>query len=880
MKSEVKPPKLANKIFQWYCNRAAIDDLHGDVEELFYRDLERHSPGKAKVIYWRRIFSLIFSYAIRQRKKRSAYHAFSSSAFNLMMFKNYIKTASRSLVKHRFFTALNVFCLALGMSMTLIFIAMLSFIYTYDDFHSQGANIYRITTQVFDNEQNPHFASAPVGLVQKLKEDFSGVEKAIPIQASLHSDAVYADKKIDLDGYFTSSDFLTVFDFPLLKGNAASALNNPNSIVITEIEATKIFGAKDPMGEVIRIEPFGDFMVTGILKDLPKNSHMRFEALASYSTWLTHAGSAFTASETGWTEFINSYVYLRFPENTKPSEVEQYLNNIAKEKYKDTRRFTVSFQLQPLRKIVPGPDLSNEIGVSWSILGILMFASITTAILIPACANYVNLSISHSLNRMKEIGVRKVMGGQKSQIFFQFIMETTLIMLMALVLSYFIFDVIRGEFLEMTGRTHTLDLTPTIPTVIYFVLFALLIGFGAGAVPAIYFSKIKPVTALKGKSEGAKRNSRFSFRKFVITTQFVLSLACIMGMVIMLRQYQHSVNYDLGFQQQNLLDVKLQNVDPHIFSNEFGKLSTVQGLSMSSHILGLGHTSTRYIMMPDQLDSIDAASISIDANFISNMGLTLLAGKNFSDRAPENAHIIIANEELIKKLRISDPLAAIDGPVTLADGTEVYIGGVVKDFHYASLLVPIRSFFFEYKPDQFEYANIVLAPGTGFEDIDGMETAWKRIGGESTFHARFFSDELEDAYSFYLDFVKLFGFIGLLAITVACLGLLGTIVFIIRNRLKEVSIRKVMGASSDSLVLMLSKDFIILMLIASIVTVPTVYFLFQDVLLASIQHYNMEIGFTEIAISLIIMMVLSHVTILSQTMKAANTNPVDNLRSE
>ena len=880
MSPEIKPPKLADKIFLWYCDRAAIEDLHGDVEELFYQDLEQHSPRKARLLYWRRIFSLMFSYAIRQRKSKSAYPVYSSNAFNPVMFKNYIKSAWRNLARHKFFTALNVFGLALGMSITLLFIAMLAFIYTYDDFHMKGDSIYRVTTQVYDKNRNPHYASAPVGLTEMLKEDFPGAIKVVPIQNSLRGDASYHEKSIHINGYFTSPDFFTVFDFPLLKGDAASALDRPNSIVITETEATKIFGTVDPMGEVIRFEPYGDFVVTGILKDLPRNSHLSFEALASHSTWLSYTGSRFTEGEAGWKEFVNSYVYLLLSENTSWSDVAYYLHRVADRKYKNQPAFAASFQLQPLMKIVPGPDLDNEIGVSWGLLSIMMFASMTVIVLIPACANYVNLSISHSLNRMKEIGVRKVMGGQKQQIFFQFIMETTLTMLMALVLSYLIFEMIRTEFLQMIGRTNTLELTPTISIAIYFVLFALLVGLLAGVVPAIYFSKITPVAALKGKPENSRRSIRFPIRKIVITGQFILSLGFIMGVAIMLQQYRYSVNFDFGFQQQHLLDIELQGVDPRIVKNEFEKLSSVQRVSMSSHILGLGYTPARYVMTPDQSDSIEAATISIDENFLPNMGLTLLAGKNFGSQSSENARFIVVNEEFIKKLEMADPLSAIDEPVMLADGKEVHIGGVVKNFHYANLRTPIESFFFEYEPGQFEYANIVVTAGTGIGDLETMENVWKTIGGESKFKAQFFSDELEDAYSFYLDFVKLFGFLGFLAITVACLGLLGTVVFIVRNRRKEVSIRKVMGASTEGLALMLSKDFILLMVIASIITVPAVYFFFKDVLLASIQHYNVEIGFTEVAISLGIMIVLTLSTILSQTVKAANTNPVDNLRRE
>ncbi|HZY82396.1 MAG TPA: ABC transporter permease [Cyclobacteriaceae bacterium] len=873
MNPDIKPPKLAGKIFTWYCNRTANEDFHGDLEELFYKDLRHHSIRKAKFLYWKGVFSFIFSYAMRQRKRRSAYHMFSSTTLTPIMFVNYVKTASRNLAKHKFFTILNVFGLSLGMSVTLVFIAMLAFIFTYDNFHTGGERIYRVTTQVLDKDRNLDFASAPAGLAQKLETELPGVEKAIPIQKTLNGDALYNEKKIALNGYFTSPDFLTVFSFPLLKGNAATALSNPQSIVITETEATKIFGTKDPMGEVITIEPYGDFAVTGILKDLPKNSHMTFKALAS------RTASMALESEQQWKDFANSYVYFLLSEHTSPSDVERYMAGVAEEKYKG-QSFEVTFSVQPLNKIVPGPGHENEIGISWGFLAISLFAWMPIIILVPACTNYVNLSISRSLTRMKEIGVRKVMGGQKQQIFFQFIFETTITMLIALVLSYLIFEMIRGEFLQLVGRSNSLDLAPTVTTVLCFILFAFLVAFFAGAVPAIYFSKIKPVVALKGKPETTRRSNSLPLRKIVITAQFVLSLAFIMVIVVMLQQYRYSVNFDFGFEQQRVLDVGLQGVDHNIVKNEFTKLSTVERVSMSSHLVGLGFTPGRYVLTADKSDSVEIATMSIDENFISNAGLSIIAGRNFSERPTENANVVIVNEELIKKLKLGDALSAVDKTILLADGQELRIGGVIKNFHYSSITVPIGSFFFEYDPSRFQYANVKLTPGTDFSDIESMATTWTKIGGETKFNAKFFSDELQDAYSFYLDFVKMFGFLGVLAITVACLGMLGTIVFIIRNRLKEVSIRKVMGASSESLVMLLSKDFVIIMVVAAVVTVPGVFWLLKNLLLPSISYYIVDIGALEIAISLTIMVALGMGTVLSQTLKAANANPVDNLRNE
>jgi ABC-type antimicrobial peptide transport system permease subunit len=777
--------------------------------------------------------------------------------------------------KNKFFTVLNVFGLALGMSISLLFIAGLTFLYTFDDFHSHADQIYRVTTHRADNSEHPHYASAPAGLVQRFRNDFPGVEKVVAIYGSLGGEIIYRDNKINLHGYFAEPEFLDVLTFPMIKGNTAYALSRPNTIVLTESAAAKIFGAQSALGESVRMEPYGEFIITGILKDPPKNSHMEFEALASYSTLLTFNGNSFTESAESWRDFFNNYVYIRLPEKADPANVQHFLDQIANEIYVKGEDIPVSFELQALNKIVPGPEMSNAIGASFDNLGIVLMGLMTLLILLPACGNYVNLSIAQSLKRMKEIGVRKVMGGQRKQIVFQFIMETTVTMLLALVASYFIFELIRREFQRQMGL---FEFTPSVLTVICFVLFALVLGFATGIVPALYLSKTAPVIALKGKPEATGRGLRISFKKVVTTGQFVLSLGFTMIVVIMLQQYRFSVNYDFGFQRDNIIDVELQDVNQDRFRNEFGKLSSVQRISMSSHVPGLGSMSSRYVMQANQPDSVKAAALSIDNNFISNIELKLLAGNDFSDHTSENLHSIIVNEEFVKDLGFADPADAINNSVSFSDGREVTIRAVVKNFHYDALQRPIGSFFFEYDPAKFKYANVKVTPDS-FIDLPGMETIWKSIGGIDKFKAQLLADEIKEAYSFYFQMVELYGFLGLLAVTLTCLGLLGTVVFTLRNRLKEISIRKVMGASAESLVILLSKDFVYLMLIASVIAIPAVYFLF-DYLLLSIQYYSIQIGIVEVSVTLLIIGILGFSTIFSQTRKAANANPVDNLRTE
>lgn len=792
------------------------------------------------------------------------------------MFRNFFKVAVRNLSKNKFFTILNVIGLAAGMSLTLLFIAFFTFLSRFDDFHPNGDRIYRVTSQLLDKQENPQYASAPTHLAENLKE-FSGVEKVVRIHRSLYGNAVYGDKKIGLSGYFVDPGFFEMFNFPLVKGSKATALSNPNSVVLTETEATKIFGDKEPMGEMITIEGFGSFMVSGICKDLPKNTHIFFSAVVSFSTIVGHPKSVFLDPKEGWKSYKGSFVYMLLRKDANTINLDRFLNNIGKERYAQEKS-KVTFTLQAMGDITPGSeDLLDPIGSNWSYLEILVTGLITLIVLVPACANYVNLSIAQSLERMKEIGVRKVMGGRKKQIILQFIVEATTIVLVALMLSYLVYEVVRKDILMSMIETTPLDLTPTWETFVGFVVFALLVGAVSGFVPALYFSKLSPIVALKGKE--VKTSGRSFFRKFVLTTQFVISLGFIMAVVIMMRQYQYSVNYNLGFEQEKVLDVELQNMDPQRFKTEFEKLPGVNRISMSSHVLGLGTANKRYIKTKGEFDSIAVTSMSVDEAFITNMKLTLLAGRDFGSDKSEDSRFIIVNEEFAKVLNLKEPSAAINKIITLNDSSEFRIAGVLESFHYAGLEDVISPFFFEYNPEKFVYANMKMEGGNALGSISDMEKLWKRIGGQGKFTAQLFSQEIKDAYSDYIMIMKLWGFLGLLAITVACLGLLGTVSFTNKKRYKEIGVRKVFGASAKSLVILLSKDFVVLMAIASLITIPIIYFIFNEIL-PSTQHYSIQVGFVEVFVSLVIMMVLGLATILSQTLKAANANPVENLRTE
>lgn len=874
---EIHPPRLAQKLFDWICTDAFVEDMRGDIDELFYVNTTRMSPVRAKLIYWFQVLSLITSYAVKRRKPSSQYFTSNGNLFDML--KSYFIIASRSLAKHKFFTIINVLGLAVGMSISLMFIASITFVTTYDNFHTNGDRIYRMISKT--NLGGKEFATTPLPLAEQLSTEFPGIEKVIRIDKSVSGEAEFNNKQIPMTGFFVDADFLNVFSFPMKNGNASSALTKPSNLVITEAGAERMFGSEDPIGKVIKLERYGEFEITGLVKNPPKNSHLQFEILVPYQALENFERlQGFVPTEKRWTN-LNMYTYLLMPTGFSEDDlngITTIANKIAKTVYPKESEFKATFALQSLDDIAPGPDLAYEIGPVWDVPSFIFFGVLTLFILLPACFNYTNISISRALKRSKEIGLRKVVGGQRQQIFFQFILETVIVTLLALGLSFVIFTLTRGEFTSMIVASEFLDLTPKAITIFYFVCFAIFVGLIAGAVPAIYFSKLNPVQALKSKSSSRVSTGSF-LRKSLVVVQFALSLGFIMAVAITAKQHVATLNYDLGFTKENIVDIELQGVDPNIFRNEFSKLSSIQTISMSSGVMGASMPMGTWIQKTDGGDSVELMQMSVDANYFANLNLKLVAGKSFPDQQEMSEQFVIVNEVFLKKLGISNAAEALDKSYTFPDIGELRIIGVVKDFHYTDLRMPIQSFVFRHDQKKFSYANVKIISTDMHTTFSEMEAAWKSIAGEKKFEARFFDDEIEEAYSIYYSMIKMSGFLGMLAITISCLGLLGMVVYATEVRTKEIGVRKVMGASARTIVVLLSKDYVKLMLLAALIATPLTYLIFNLLLFGS-EQYPIGIGALEIVASILLMLILGVGTILSQTVKAAKANPVDTLRYE
>ena len=874
--SSHQPPKSARKIFEWFCGAAKIEDLLGDLDEQFFIHIKTQSRFRATFMYWRNVLSLMFSYAIKKRKRDARMGYYSTSDFSFDMLRNYIKVAIRNLYQYKYFSILNAFGLAVGMSVGLLQIALFSYVKTYDTFHTNRERIYTVVSERTDGLQQTSWATAPIVLAENLKH-YQGVQDVVRIKAGFSEEIKKEHGTLPLKGYYVEPNFLSVFTYEVTQGNAIAALTKPNSVIITESAALKLFNSTEVLGKTLELAQ-GDLLQIGaVMKDHPVNSHLAFEVLVSFTT----LPPVQTSYKDQWTAYYREYIYVLLSEEGNEGDLQMYLNKVAADTYAQLP-VKIKFETQPLSEITMGPDYRMAIGPKWEGEGMVVFAVVALLILLPACFNYTNISIARALKRAKEIGLRKTMGGVKNQIFFQFITETVVITLISLVGGILIFLLLSHEFQSMLVNTSwkeikefsTLNLSLTPRILFLFLLFALFTGLIAGIIPALYFGGLNPIQALKNNAHAGSSGMRV--RKTLTVFQFALSFAFILSLVVFSRQYQYTLNFDFGFAKENIVNIPLQGVKPELVKTEFSQLASVQSVALSSKVLGLGYSKI-WIKNADK-DSTEVAQLFVDRNYLSMFGLTLLAGNNFPDETWQRERFIIVNEEFLKAYKIESAAEAI-GRTYVVEGNELEVVGVVKNFHFATLRDPIRQFFFRMNPEQFAYAHLKVQTTDAFGLFTEFEAHWKNLNSERKLEADFFEDELNEAYSMYQVFIKVFGFLGMLAITISLLGMLGMVVYTSETKAKEVSIRKVMGATVYSLAFMLSKDYLKLMLLAILLAAPVTAYLFSRVL-PSIQYYSINISLWDVLLSTVVLLGLGLATIISQTYKSALTNPAETLRRE
>jgi len=799
------------------------------------------------------------------------------------MFYNYLKIAFRSLQKNSLFSAINIFGLALSMSVCLIAIMIIKDAYTYDTFHPHRERTFRIITDVTtENGNRERWGTVPLPLAERLTADYSVVEKSARVYNALSDQGIYDAKTIGLEGAFTEPAFFDVFGFEMLYGDKTSALEQPYSIVLTQNTSELFFKNGNPVGKTIEFKNLGkSFTVTGVIKANSKKTHLDNDAYASFSTLPSlEAGKKIDSSLNNWKNYGAAATYVLLKKEASEKSLQHALTNIAGSKKPLNKNIgVIKYDLQNLADISPGEELKNG-GDSVSTIVLLAIGGITFLILLLACFNYTNLSLARSLTRAKEVGIRKVVGGSRSQLFFQFITEAIVVALLALGVASLLLNFLLQIPAVAEGILQKAK--PDAAVWLMFILFALCTGIIAGTVPAWILSSFKPAQVIKNLSS-IKIFKGLGLQKTLIVIQFAVSLIFIVFLSTIYFQTRYLTSFSYGFKQENIMNILLPAKGRQVFKEEIARIPGVQQTAASSSLFGFHPGNLSLVKLNKTEEGIVADNFFIDADFIPLMGLQIIAGNNFRQAYNTSGSSVILNERAVKSSRFKDPADAVGRMIFINDTTSAIVAGVVKDFNYLNPKHPIGNLTLVYAPERCQYLAINILPQNGSAIVAAAQPMFKRLYPESTFIYSWLDKELKSIAAnsdmgAKSDEFAIVVFLAVMAITIACIGLLGIATYTARIRQKEVGIRKIMGASVKAIVMLLSKDFIKLLLIASAIALPVGY-----ILSSSFLHefaYRIDVGWEILVLGVLLILMLGLFTICSQTLKAAMANPVKNLRTE
>ena len=868
----ISPPKIAIWLLRWYCRPRLLEDLEGDLNEYFERNVNSKGAFRAKLIYFLDVIKFCRSYMLKKPQQIEILSHF-------RLYKNYYKTSLRTIQHNKLFSAINIVGLSISMCVGLLLIAFYLEMASFDNFHENAERIFRVNSVLHESDGRPYnYASTSVLTNSKVKENVRGIEHVVNVHKGFNKDITYGDKTIPLRGFWADKDFFSVFSFEVIGGNPATALENPNSIVLTESSAIRIFNTTEVVGKVIRADT-ADFMITAIVKDIPMNSHVSFDMLGSFITLDTYM-STHSPEWLRWDNMWDHYVYVMLSEQRDLDDIQNELDRISSTENKSIRHRIINLYPEPLREIALTRNMSNSIGPTvdrstFTTLGIL-----AVIVILSACFNYTNLSLARALRRVREIGIRKSIGASRDQVFHQFICESVILSGFALVLAFFFFLFIRKEFISMDIRyQEMLTLEPTVKMVLWFLSLAVATGLFAGFIPAAFFSKLSPAIVLKDTS-GLRLLKHINLRKVLIVFQYTLSIFFIVVVSIGFRQYRYSLTFDLGFNTDNILTIDLQrNSVPQVIK-ELSEIPEVKEIASAGFVSSVGNRQSASLKYRDPKDSIWLSYNFIDESYIPLHKHRLLAGSNFSSKGSTELakSQIIVNEHTLIWMNIKDPQDAIGEEVTL-EGIKYTIIGVIEDFHYERINYPIESFGFRYDPSKFEVLNVRVESADILATMNKIESAWKKVDPIHPVQAKFYQERIENAYAKLSWIVRIVAFIAFLAISIASLGMLGMVVFVTETRTKEISVRKVLGASFSNLITLMSKSFIWLLVVSTAIAIPAGYYIMDKVIFGKLV-YRAPISIVDAGLGAFVVIVIALLMIVWQTSNVARTNPASVLKNE
>ncbi|MDH5608522.1 MAG: ABC transporter permease [Cyclobacteriaceae bacterium] len=872
-----KPPKWADRLLKWYCKPERLEDLQGDLIEYFERNLQTKGPWFAQISYVLEVFYFMRLYAFRKFKPQG-------TMYSIHLLANYWKTSIRNIARNKLFSTINIVGLGISMSVGIVMIVFLAELLSYDKFHRNGDHIYRLVNTHWDHQQGEsRFASTSALAGYKLMDSHSAIRDVVLFRKYFKGIISWQEKSLAINGLYASENFFSLFSFDLLKGDPNTALKNPNSLVITESFAKKMFGEENPLGQMVSIQSqyMDQAVIAGVVADPPLHSHIQFNSLVSFSTFENKVkANDDIASMFHWNNMWMYHVYFRLADEASEGDVQKFLDEMSAEQNEGNEYVKINLGLQKLGDIIPGDIENNSIGPYVSKKLVLTLLLLTGLVLLAASFNYTNLSVARALGRAREVGVRKVLGATKAHIFTQFIFEALILTLLATCLAFCIFYFVRDQWLQMgffSRNLATLDFQ--IEYLVPLVAFALIMGTLSGFLPSFLLARTRVLQVLKNKIP-ARFSSGPGVQIFLIVFQYVLSIAFIIGATISYKQFIYTTTYDLGFATENILTVNLWGNDADLVKKGFSEVPEIGRVSASGILLSTGEQWGEHLKYEDPHDSIIVYLNTVDEHYIDLYDIPLLAGSNFRHTTKDSeVQQVMVNEKLLERFDLGTPTEAVGKRLKVEGNQAVEIVGVIPNIQYATVESETEPFLLKYQNEDYQVIGLKINSPDLPVVIEKLEKAWDNIDPIHPFTAHFYQDRISETYKRYYEQMKMVGFLAFLSIVIAAMGMLGMAVYTTESRMKEVSIRKVLGASAQQLVVLLSSRFIWMILAASLIAVPATYFVFEQMVLRDHVH-RITIGLFDLTIGTIIPLFICVIIISWQVRRIARTNPSDTLRDE
>ncbi len=774
------------------------------------------------------------------------------------MFGNYLKVAVRNIVRYKGYSFINIAGLAVGMACFILIVLWVRDDLSYDKFHLNADRLYLVTDyEQYADGDELNFSVNPPELAPTLIKEYPEIVEAIRYK-SLSGRVVRHEDRFFSEDRFAVADpsFFTLFSFEFIKGEPAKVLSSPNSIVITQRMASKYFGDANPMGKTLQVDGEVDFTVTGIIQNVPTNSHLEFDFLVPFS-----AAEKFGLSIEGWSTYAYK-IYVMIGDHVNFGELSQKVAGAIRQHHDQDA--IVELSLQPV----------TDIHLSRSESSIYIFSLIATFILLTACINYMNLATARAGNRTKEVGLRKVIGASRKEIVLQFFGESILVSLLALCLSLLLVEIFLPLFNDLSAKQLSFSLMKNGSVILILLATAIATGTISGSYPALFLSSLAPSSVLKGSWRSGPK--RAVLRKLLVSSQFVLSIALIIGTVVISRQLHFIRNQKLGFDKEQVLCISLKGDSAGksgLLKSELSKIEGVVSISaVSRPPAGLDMSTLIHEWGDGQIQGdLLIHRLFVDWDFAATLGIEMAEGRFLSQQfTSDTSASVVVNQAAVRAMGMESPL-----------GKEVLgstIVGVVKDFHFNSLHSEIRPLAIQHSSDLFRFLLVKIGPGDVSRSINSLRATWGGLVPGTPFEYQFLDDNIDRMYKTDQRMGNTIDSFTILALFIACMGLFGMASFTAQQRTKEIGIRKVLGATVPEITFSLIREFGKWVLLANLIAWPLAYFTMNRML--EVYAYRISLDIWIFLTAGAAALVLAVATVSYQSIKAALANPVESLRYE